>query len=268
MGGYFQTSREIFSNPIWKDVKKFRLFLYIVGNAVFAKEGVRVGDITVQRGQFLRSYRNLCKDLEYEDKNTIKTYGVATIDRKIKQLIAEQRLIVEETDYGTLFTVVNYEEYQGFERYKKQGAEQQRNTNEESYGTAAEQQRNNNKKVNKVNIKPSRHKYETCDMEMAELLFSKMLENNPGLNGVNLELWANDCRLMREIDNRTLETIRYLINWSQADSFWKTNILSMGKLRKQCIQLMAKAKAEHEKKKEQPAQTNMYNNLLTFEDDN
>jgi DnaD/phage-associated family protein len=145
--GAFQTSREIFENPIWTDVVKFRIFFYIYGNAVFAKEGVTVADVHVGRGQYLRSYRNLQKDLAYTEKRAVKQYSLHTIKNKIDQLVKENRIQIKTTDYGTLFTVVNYEEYQGFERYRKELPEQQRNSN----GTASEQQRNNNNNVNKDN---------------------------------------------------------------------------------------------------------------------
>lgn len=143
--GAFQTSREIFDNSIWTDVVKFRIFFYIYGNAVFAKDGIEIAGIHLKRGQFLRSYRNLQRDLEYTDKRAIKQYSLHTIKNKIDALVKENRIEIESTDYGTLFTVVNYDEYQGFERYEKTFAEQQRNSN----GTASEQQRNNNKNVKK-----------------------------------------------------------------------------------------------------------------------
>lgn len=151
MKGAFQTSREIFENPIWTDVIKFRIFFYIYGNAVFAKEGTRVGDIHLKRGQYLRSYRNLQKDLTYMEKRAFKTYSISTIESKIKQLVKENRIQIESTDYGTLFTVLNYEEYQGFERYQKSSSEQQPHSNR----TATERHPNNNKNVNKDKNKDS-----------------------------------------------------------------------------------------------------------------
>lgn len=151
MKGAFQTSREIFENPIWTDVIKFRIFFYIYGNAVFAKEGTQVGDIHLKRGQYLRSYRNLQKDLTYMEKRAFKTYSISTIESKIKQLVKEKRIQIESTDYGTLFTVLNYEEYQGFERYQKSSSEQQPNSNR----TTTERHPNNNKNVNKDNNKDS-----------------------------------------------------------------------------------------------------------------
>ena len=45
---------------------------------------------------------------------------------------------------------------------------------------------------------------------------------------------------MMRLDGRTASEIRDLIEWSQNDMFWRANILSMKKLRKQFDQLTAK----------------------------
>lgn len=146
VNGAFQTSREIFDSTIWTDVIKFRIFFYIYGNAVFAKDGANVAGIHLKRGQYLRSYRNLLKDLAYTEKRHLKMYSINTLKRKIESLAKEKRIVFESTDYGTLFTVVNYEEYQGFERYTKQMTDTASDTPSD---TASEQQVNNNKKDNK-----------------------------------------------------------------------------------------------------------------------
>lgn len=145
MGGKFQVNREIFDHEIWKNTSEFRLFLYILGKAVWKDGGVKVGNIHIKKGQFLRSYRNLRNDLEYLDNNAVKQYGIATIKRLVDKLVADGRIKKEETEHGTLFTVVNYELYQGFEEYNNKSLEQRRNTD----GTAMEQQRNNKKKDKK-----------------------------------------------------------------------------------------------------------------------
>jgi hypothetical protein len=102
---------------------------------------------------------------------------------------------------------------------------------------------------NTTKKKTSCHKFSTSDLENAQLLFKLMLQNNPSAKEPNLDKWANDFRLMRERDNRTDEQIKYLINWSQNDEFWRANILSPSKLRKQFDTLIAKIKSEREKKK-------------------
>lgn len=143
--GAFQISRDIFNNDIWDDVPKFRIFFYILGNAVFSEDGIKHAGIKLERGQYLRSLRGLRDDLAYKEGrgNAIKKYPLTTIQRKIKSLVNEERITVKSTEYGTLFTVVNYALYQGLSNYKKSSVEQQRNSD----GTATEQQRNNNKNV-------------------------------------------------------------------------------------------------------------------------
>lgn len=55
--------------------------------------------------------------------------------------------------------------------------------------------------------------------------------------------WHQDIRLMVERDKRTLHEIRDLFGWANADEFWRTNILSPGKLRKQWDALTIKRNA-------------------------
>ena len=143
--GAFQTTREIFEHPIWTDIPKFRIFFYIYGNAVYSQDGVTIGDIHLKRGQLLRSYRQLQEDLKYIENRSIKKYSLSLIKRKIDSLVEENRLKIEDTELGTLFTVVNYELYQGFGMYDKTNIERRENAER----TARERSENNNKKDNK-----------------------------------------------------------------------------------------------------------------------
>ncbi|QHS22019.1 DUF4373 domain-containing protein [Virgibacillus sp. MSP4-1] len=95
--------------------------------------------------------------------------------------------------------------------------------------------------------------YNPRDLEMATLLFDLMKQNNPHVKKPNIEKWAQDCRRMHEQDQRTYEQIEWLIRWSQADSFWKSNILSMDKLRKKFDQLIIKIKTAREQNSESSA---------------
>lgn len=67
MKGAFQVSREIFENEIWSDVLKFRVFFYILGKAIFSQDGIEHAGIKIERGQYLRSLRNLQDDLAYKE---------------------------------------------------------------------------------------------------------------------------------------------------------------------------------------------------------
>jgi DnaD/phage-associated family protein len=150
MNGSFQTSREIFEHPIWKNVVEFRLFFLIYGNAVFKSEGTTLAGIHIKRGQWIRSYRNLQKDMEYIENRSVKNYSLSRIKRAVDSLVKQNRIEVEECELGTLFSVVNYETYQGFDRFKKDNLERRENAER----TETEQGWNNNKNVNKdLNVK-------------------------------------------------------------------------------------------------------------------
>ncbi len=56
--------------------------------------------------------------------------------------------------------------------------------------------------------------------------------------------WIDDVRLMVEKDKRTTEQFRKVYNFIQNDKFWRDNILSIDKLRKQFEQLVLKSKDE------------------------
>lgn len=215
MEGAFLTSREIFENPIWTDTIKFRIFFYIYGNAVFAKEGTRVGDIHLKRGQYLRSYRNLQNDLAYIEKRHQKVYSLHTIKSKIENLVKEKRIEIESTDYGTLFTVLNYEEYQGFERYTNQS---NATDNATDNATATEQQRNNNKNVNKDNNTMSSKSGEADKVNYGALI--KYLNEKTGRAFHNTE--ANKKLIKARLnDGFTKQDFKLVIDYKSAE--WKEN---------------------------------------------
>lgn len=83
--------------------------------------------------------------------------------------------------------------------------------------------------------------------QLAKLLFEKILIDDPSFKEPNLQTWADHIRLMMERDGRTVEQIKYLIEWSQNNSFWKSNILSTKKLREKATTLIRQIKAEKEK---------------------
>ena len=90
------------------------------------------------------------------------------------------------------------------------------------------------------------------DIRLTQLLLDLMKTNNPDssilkhLTEKRQAEWMNQCRLLREADGRSPEQIEAVIRFSQADQFWKQNILSMPKLREKWDQLWLKAKAQVE----------------------
>ncbi|MCO1336089.1 hypothetical protein MO867_17295, partial [Microbulbifer sp. OS29] len=79
------------------------------------------------------------------------------------------------------------------------------------------------------------------DYRLANLILDGVRRLQPNFKTPNLDAWANDCRKIRELDNRTPAEIAHVFNWANRDDFWQTNILSPAKLRKQFDQLQIKA---------------------------
>lgn len=266
-GGAFLTSRELFGNPIWKNIVEFRLFFLIYGNAVFSEEGVRIAEnLILQRGQWLRSTRKIQDDLEFIENRQVKKYSTSTINRCIKSLQRMQRICTKEHELGTVFTVLNYEQYQGFGNYKNSNLEHNLEHSRNSDRTVTEQSQNNNNKdikdMNEINDKkgrpnPSHPNKKTTYSEddnyylMALYLHSKIMEYAASINkahlleNANLQSWADDFRKIVEIDKRDKAELREVIDWATSDSFWQANILSASKLRKQYTQLALKMNMKH-----------------------
>lgn len=106
------------------------------------------------------------------------------------------------------------------------------------------QKKGNKEKQSIINVSPQ-------DLELANLLYKRIKDQNPAWYlKPDIDSWAEDIRKLREIDGRTEEQIRWMIEWTQKNEFWKTNILSPAKLRKQFNTLVIQAKNGNGKGKE------------------
>jgi len=99
--------------------------------------------------------------------------------------------------------------------------------------------------INILKPSSSKNSFSTEDYELAVYIHKKIKELNPNLKDPNIDKWANEIRLMRERDKRSLDEIRNIFTWANNDPFWRTNILSPAKLRKQFDQLTIKSNGEN-----------------------
>jgi len=75
------------------------------------------------------------------------------------------------------------------------------------------------------------------DHKAAQWIFDRIRKVDATAKQPNWDGWANDIRLMREIDGRTHTEICELFDWANKDKFWCSNILSPAKLREKWGQL-------------------------------
>ena len=87
----------------------------------------------------------------------------------------------------------------------------------------------------KKNYSPNSDEYQT-----SELLFSLIQQRDPRAKSPDYQKWAVHVDRLIRLDKRSPEQIKVVVNWCQNDDFWKNNILSTEKLRKQFTQLVLK----------------------------
>ncbi|MEC2288626.1 Replication protein O [Bacillus velezensis] len=241
MIGWIKLHRSVQDHWIYQEKRKFSKYeawldllmmashkdnKFVLGNELY----------DLKRGEFISSIRKLGERWSWSNTKVTQFLDLLKKDEMID---------FKKDTKKTLITIVNYGVYHDSDVEKKTVIEHKNDTKATQKHTI----KNEKNVKNEKNIKPSRLKYEICDMENAEYLFKEIQNNNPDAKKPNLEKWANEFRLIRERDKRTDQQIKYLINWSQQDSFWKTNILSPASLRKQFDRLVTKIKSDKEQKK-------------------
>ncbi|WP_160203471.1 phage replisome organizer N-terminal domain-containing protein [Priestia megaterium] len=209
-------------------------------------------------------YIYLAENIPFTDEMlaTIFNRSLPTVRLALRTL--EQFGMIEINDDHTI-CISNWEKHQNVEglekireqnRLRKQKERERKKlleTSQDSHVTvtqnhATDIDKEKELEEEKEKKKKTSPKYETCDITLAELLYNLILKRDPKFKKPNLEKWANDIRLMRERDERTPEQIEYLINWSQENSFWCSNILSASKLRSKATTLILQIKGEKDKK--------------------
>lgn len=104
--------------------------------------------------------------------------------------------------------------------------------------------KNQELETNNQDIKTLVIKSSTDHMLFAEGMYSSILKVAPKTKKPNFVKWADDIRLMNENDKCALSEMANVFRWVKQDEFWKTNILSPSKFRKQYSVLHAKWRSE------------------------
>ncbi|WP_282926865.1 hypothetical protein [Helcococcus kunzii] len=116
---------------------------------------------------------------------------------------------------------------------------------------------NGNNKINNDFSKDSQEYY------LSEYLYNKILENDSKFKKPNLNNWAKDIDKLIRLDKRNFIEIKNVINFATNNDFWKSNILSASKLRKQFSTLLLQMKNSPQHRA-QIKRENQFNNLNKF----
>jgi len=240
---YFKLYRKIFENGLWVNPVAFRMFIWLLGNAVYSEKGVELGTLAVNRGEYLRSYRKLQDDLSFIDNKQRKSHSLSTLHRASDLLNKLGIISKRETELGTLYTIINYDKYQPLRNNFLQSAKDAFTENLEPgtpLGTTSEQQANNTKKVKKVKRIYSPN---SIEFRLASLLFDLIRERHPQHKKPDFQKWSKHIDLMIRKDGREPAQIEKVIIWAQKHPVqhngftWANITLSTENLREKFDQL-------------------------------
>lgn len=105
-------------------------------------------------------------------------------------------------------------------------------------------------KADAVVCSPKGNKWGNADdLKAAQWIYSQVLIISPTSKEPNWSSWANDIRLMRQLDGYSHKDICRLFQWANRDSFWCSVVLSPAKLRKKWATLVIQSQQPNRNKR-------------------
>ena len=196
--------------------------------------------IVIKRGQLITSRASIKK--WFNNDLLVTDQRIRTTLTKLEKL---GFLTKEATNHYTLITLCHYNDYQSLRETSNQRSNQATTkeppSNNQALTTNNHVNHDNQLKDNSNKSKKRIYYGDSIYYQLAEYLFEEMKKNNPEARKPDFNKWANDIRLMMEIDKRKEEQVRNMITWSQSNDFWKGIILSAKKLREKYDQMKVQA---------------------------
>lgn len=234
MSGWIKLHRGLTEWEWYTDANTMRTFIHCLLKANHTAKKWRGHDI--ERGQFIGSYESVAKDLNLT---------VSKVRTSLKKLILTGEMTIKGGNQHTVFTIENYESYQGLavesQTDDNQIAIKSQTDDNQIAPTKNDNNENNEKNSNPTPAKKAAgKKFSDEDMRLVEWMVPLIKNVSPKFKQPNAESWANTIRLMRESDKLDHKYIAQVFKWANQDGFWKTNIMSPAKLREKFAALDAK----------------------------
>ena len=192
------------------------LFVHLVLSANH-KDGKWQG-VDIKRGQLVTGRKRLKQETGLSEQ---------TIRTGLTRLKSTNEITIKPTSRFSLITVCNYDSYNSDDFSNNQPTPQELTNNQ----PASNQQVTTNKNVKK---EKNDKKYKQSDFSLAQKYWQSVKNNprTPKQDEPNFNVWADDIRKLREIDNHTEQQILAVMNWSQSDDFWCRQCLAPSSFRK------------------------------------
>lgn len=226
---------------IIRDAVLFQLFGYFLLRAAYKPRSFNVWigrgwkSVSLNAGQLVIGVPKLSEFLQIPQR---------TIRAKLSVLAKRGIITYQPATHYSIVTLCNWETYQKPKQSDEEAsAEVGGEANGEASGVPNTRHTIKVDTLNNGNSKPSRAlRFEADDRAFAEDMFGKIRATDPGFKAPDFDRWANDIRLAREQDHRTLTDLRERFAQAHGDQFWRGVILSPSSLRKHFDKLTAKLK--------------------------
>jgi len=165
------------------------------------------------------------------------------LNKAINKFIESGKLTQKES--GTLY-IAKWDKYQFTDRHKRRVENEMSGKTDTIAGKKDAILNKNTLNKNKIENK---EKYSKAQIFLTDLLIEKIKDNDPKAKTPKKDTnqyfkWVDSIRLCLNRDERTVDEITRGIMFAQDSDFWRGNILSTAKLRKQIPTLLLQAQRE------------------------
>src|SRR5690348_4957864 len=96
LSGCVKLTKEFTNDDLWFQPAAFRLYVWILLKASY-RDGHVINGVEVKKGQYIRAFSELGKDLMYIEGRSKKVLAKSTVKRAVDKLVKKGLLEVEET---------------------------------------------------------------------------------------------------------------------------------------------------------------------------
>lgn len=233
MEGWIQLHRQLLVSDIFQNEKMLKVFVYCLLKASHKDHKQKVGRQTVELkpGQFVFGRKKASVELNMNE-STLRDYMYALRD--------ENTIDIKSANKFSVITVVNWELYQS----KEENADNKYDNKKTTKGQQKDTNNNGNNGNNGNKKESPKQVYDESSLyfKMSNYFYSLILKNNPDHKKPNFQKWSDEFRKIVELDKKSKDEVREVMEFVQSDEFEMVNVLSPAKLRKRYDQLAMKVK--------------------------
>jgi hypothetical protein len=233
--GYIKLWRKTLDTEILKKKNLWSFWGYCLLKATHRPFISTVGlqEVPLEPGQFVFGRKRAAFDLDMTERE-IRTC--------VQSLSNMKNLTIKTTNKFSIISIVNWNIYQQSEIQNDQQIVTE-TTSKRPANDHIQEHKNirTTTKIKKLLVATD------TGLRLSNYLFSFIKGRNNGHKPPDMNKWGLDIDKMILVDSRDPTDIEKVICWCQQDDFWKNNILSASKLRKQYDQLKLKMNPKNDK---------------------